>query len=135
MRIKQSLIRAAHSTGLLVAGVGVGLAINTSSAAPDDAATLRALEARLAALERVIVVNADGVVIGNRNANLTIRQSALEIKGKTVQVAGADRATIISGFQASVEMVKAGDVSVNGRVINIKGTKDVAIKGSKIRDN
>jgi hypothetical protein len=135
MQNKQSMFRAGQALGLLSAGAGLGFAISTMASTPDDAAAIRALEQRLAALERVIAVSADGVVIGNRNANLTVRQAALQINGKTVTVSGVDKATIESGTQARFEMIKAGDVSVNGRVIDIKGTKDVLIKGSKITNN
>ena len=135
MKIQQRMFRTGQALAFLLAGVGLGFVISTVAATPDDAAALRAVEQRLAALERVIAVSADGVVIGNRNANLTVRQAALELNGKTVTVSGVDKTTIVSGTQARIEMLKAGDVAVNGRVINIRGTKDVFIKGSKVADN
>jgi hypothetical protein len=135
MNPPRPLRHTALALSLLGVGFLMGLGVESASASPDPAAALRALEQRLAALEAVVVIRADGVTIGHRDAHLALRRGGLELSGKTVLVNGVDKATLLSGGQARLEMVKAGDVALNGRRIEIKGSQDVQVKGRKIAHN
>ena len=54
--------------------------------------------------------------------------------GKKTLIAAADELSLKAG-KASIVLTKNGDIMINGRVIDIKATNDVVIKGSKVNNN
>jgi type VI secretion system secreted protein VgrG len=56
------------------------------------------------------------------------------LQAKKIQLSAQDELSIEVG-QATLLMKKNGDVTLNGKKINIKGSGDVIIKGSKIAEN
>lgn len=87
-------------------------------------------------------------VTGNRTANVggnlktTVGRDASHQVGGSMAVAVARSITIEAGDQilfkvgsASLLMQKSGDISITGTLINIKGSGDVVIKGSKVLTN
>jgi type VI secretion system secreted protein VgrG len=58
----------------------------------------------------------------------------LMMKAKRVQVTADDEITFKTG-SAEVTMKKNGDITISGKKINVKGSSDVIIKGSQIKEN
>jgi type VI secretion system secreted protein VgrG len=54
--------------------------------------------------------------------------------GKKAVVSAGDQLTLTCG-DATIELKKNGDITINGKKIQIKGSGDVIIKGSKIAEN
>ena len=58
----------------------------------------------------------------------------VSIGGKSIDIRGEDAITIRCG-SASIQLKKNGDVTIEGSLITIKGSSDVLLKGSKIKQN
>lgn len=56
------------------------------------------------------------------------------VKAKTITMQADDQITLKTG-SASIVMKKNGDITITGKKINIKGSSDVVLKGSKVTNN
>lgn len=135
-----------RSTAFLLAGLFAGLGLSQGGAAADaSAADLAALEARLAALERALVVSADGVTLSSARASITLNAAGnISVRGsRSIEVLAGDAVAIEAGRAASLRMAKNGSVLLRGGPIDlisssdvqIRATRNLALKGSKIADN
>ncbi|MDG6026803.1 MAG: type VI secretion system tip protein VgrG [Candidatus Brocadia sp.] len=56
------------------------------------------------------------------------------VNAKEIQLMGEDKITFKTG-KAEIVMKKNGDITINGKKIQIKGSGDVVVKGSNIKEN
>lgn len=57
-----------------------------------------------------------------------------ELKAKTIVMQAMDQITLKTG-SASIVMKKNGDITISGKNINVKGSGNVVLKGSKVTNN
>lgn len=70
-------------------------------------------------------------VSGKYTENVTKEYS---LNAKTITLQADDQITLKTG-SASIVMKKNGDITISGKTINVKGSGDVVIKGSKVTSN
>ena len=122
-------------------------------------ARVGALEARIQALEAILTQTADGLAIASRG-NISITASKdlfIRCERNMSTTVGADSATAVGSNvsvdvgkerlervgdhyrlesgPARIDSKKSGAVEISGGQIAVKGTGDVAIRGSKVTQN
>ena len=70
--------------------------------------------------------------VGGQHAEQVTKEYSL--KAKKITITADDEITIKTG-SASIVMKKNGDISIEGKKINVKGSGDIIMKGSKILQN
>jgi type VI secretion system secreted protein VgrG len=70
--------------------------------------------------------------ISGKHAETVTKEYSLT--AKKVTITADDMITINTG-SASIQMKKNGDITIEGKTINIKGSGNVIIKGQKILEN
>jgi type VI secretion system secreted protein VgrG len=70
--------------------------------------------------------------VGGQHKETVEKEYALQ--AKKIQLLAEDEIIIKTG-DASITLKKNGDISINGKKINVQGSGDVVIKGSKIKEN
>ncbi len=144
---------AIKSSAFVLAGLlaGLGLA-QVGAAQAAAAANLPALEARIAALERALVITSDSVTLAGPRASVTLRDSTIALdatrdifvrSGRGIDAFARDRVAIDAGKSASLRMEKNGSVLLRGGPIDlvssgdiqVKATRELLLKGHKIGDN
>ncbi|MBQ0761199.1 MAG: hypothetical protein KKF24_01410 [Gammaproteobacteria bacterium] len=66
--------------------------------------------------------------------NINTRKNLIIDGGKRVVITANDQLVLQSG-RAAITMSKNGNISISGADIQVKGTSDVVIKGSKVNQN
>ncbi len=80
-------------------------------------------------------VSAGGNISESAGGNIEIvAKGNLSEKGKVVAIQGDNQIALKCG-SATLVMKKNGDITINGKKINVKGSGDVVIKGSNIKEN
>lgn len=69
-----------------------------------------------------------------KNMSITVADNLSEDVGKRIRVVAGDEIELKTG-KASIIMKKNGDITISGKNINLKGTGNVIIKGSKVSTN
>jgi type VI secretion system secreted protein VgrG len=73
-------------------------------------------------------------VSAGKNVGVSAGGDASVSAGKKGVFSAGDKLTLTCG-DATIELMKNGDITINGKKISIKGSGDVIIKGSKIAEN
>jgi len=124
-----------RSVALLCMGLVLGSGINLATAATSEAASLQALEQRVAALERALALTDDGLRLSTRGSSLTLNSRGLELRGRVITLVADDRLSAASGTQSSLTLDKYGEVELRGLQVDVRGSKGLTLKGSKISEN
>ena len=106
---------------------------NTTSIGAADSTTVGASSTLDVSDDRSVKVGKGLTVKVGKNATITIDDNYV-LKAKKVAVEAKDELHIKVG-KAELIMKKNGDINFKGNKINIKGSGDVVIKGSKIAQN
>jgi type VI secretion system secreted protein VgrG len=86
------------------------------------------------AKDKTLDVGEDHTESIGKNMSVTIGDDLTEKVGKKINVNAGDEIVLKTG-SASITMKKNGDISIKGKNINIKGSGNVVIKGSKVTAN
>jgi len=86
-------------------------------------------------IDKNMTINVTGdlkeTVEGNYTESVT---KAYKMQAKTINMQADDKITLKTG-KASIVMKSNGDITLSGKTINIKGSGNVVIKGSKVTSN
>lgn len=142
MNTPSKLLRAA---ALMLTGAVLGLAADLGAS---DGKSLAVLEARLAALERSVVVTPAGVELRGPGASLHLEGGVarldavadIQLHARRLTAASRDELAFAAGNRARLQMKKSGEVSLAGTDVdlvaagrmNVRGSDSSAVKGSKI---
>lgn len=124
-----------NAAAVLGVGIALGCGINLAGAAPSEVDRLQALERRVAALEQALTLTDDGLRLSSRNSTLTLSSRGVELRGRRLSLAADDQMSISAGTQSELKLDKYGAVELRGLNVDVRGSKGLTLKGSKIAEN
>ncbi len=120
---------------LLGLGVVLGSGISLATAATSEAIAVQMLEQRVAALERALTLTDDGLRLNARGSTITLNSRGVELRGRVISAAADDQLAVTAGTQSELKMTKYGAVELRGLQVDVRGSKGLTLKGSKISEN